>query len=73
MSIHASVKLGVLYSPIIASPVFPRFTSQGLQGKEATSRGPLDTKNGSGRGDERMVAMLEFSNQGQAPAVHLNW
>jgi len=36
VSIHASVKLCVLYSPIIASPVFPRFTSQGLQGKEAT-------------------------------------
>ena len=39
MPIHASVKLCVLYSPISASPVFPRFTSlcQGLQGKEATA------------------------------------
>ena len=53
MSIHASVKLCVLYSPIIASPVFPRFTSQGLQGKEGATIF-TSLKNGSGRGDERM-------------------
>ena len=26
-----------------------------------------------GKGDERLVAMLEFANQNQMPAVTLNW
>ena len=43
--------------------------------KDAEGRTPLQLARllRRGRGDEKMVAMLEYANQNQAPAVQPNW